>query len=236
MAFPSLDPSWHGVVCRRRFRACYGLPDQMPRTWRAAAIAGYTDRLSTEFFMGAILDRSIGAAARGPSPADGARALLRRPQARRSIPCRDRALAARPRRHQEHRHAGGAADARRACRADRQGLRGRRPRHDAVDGALQEARRQRRCTCRIGRRSPSTASCMSAIRSRSWSPTRSIWPATPPSASRSTMRRAPPWCRRARRSSPARRSSTTIARTTRPISTRPATRPRPTPPSPRPRT
>ena len=46
------------------------------------------------------------------------------------------------------------------------------------------------------------------------------------------MRRAPRWCRRARRSSPARRSSTTIARTTRPISTRPATRPRPTPLSP----
>ena len=92
--------------------------------------------------MGAILDRAIGAAARGPSPADGARPLFRRPQARRSAPCRDRALAACPCRHQRHRHARGAADAGRACGADRQGLRGRRPRHDAVDGALQEARRR----------------------------------------------------------------------------------------------
>ena len=132
----------------------------------------------------------------------------------------------------EHRHARRAADARRACGADRQGLRGRRARHDAVDGALQEARRQRRCTCRTGRRSRSTACCMSAIRSRSWSPTRWSLRAMPPNASRSTMRRGPRWCRRARRSSPARRSSTTIARTTRRISTRPATRPRPTPPSP----
>ena len=41
----------------------------------------------------------------------------------------------------------------------------------------------------------------------------------------------PPSSRRSRRSRKARRSSTTIARTTRPISTRPATRPRPTPPS-----
>ena len=77
---------------------------------------------------------------------------------------------------------------------------------------------------------------MSAIRSRWWSPTRSIWRATPPSASRSITRRGPRWYRRARRSSPARRSSTTIARTTRPISTRPATRPRPMPRSPTPRT
>ena len=53
----------------------------------------------------------------------GARPLFRRSQARRSAPCRDRALAARPCRHQEHRHARGAADAGRACRADRQGLR-----------------------------------------------------------------------------------------------------------------
>ena len=75
---------------------------------------------------GAILDRAIGAAARGPSPADGARPLFRRSQARRSASCRDPALAARPCRHQRHRHARGAADAGRPCGADRQGLRRRR--------------------------------------------------------------------------------------------------------------
>ena len=38
--------------------------------------------------------------------------------------------------------------------------------------------------------------CTSAIRWRWWSPTRSTWRATPPSASSSTTRRGPPWCRR----------------------------------------
>ena len=186
--------------------------------------------------MGAILDRSIGAAARGPSPADGARALLRRPQARGSVPRRDRALAARPRRHQEHRHARGAADAGRARGADRQGLRRRRPRHDAVDGALQEARRQPdvsaapagdrdrpRAACRLSGGGGGRRHARAGARRRR--------------ARRGRLRAA---ARRGvgarRRSSPARRSSTTIARTTRRISTRPATRPRPTPPSPAPPT
>jgi hypothetical protein len=31
---------WQGVVCRYRFRACYGLAEQMPRSWRAATFAG----------------------------------------------------------------------------------------------------------------------------------------------------------------------------------------------------
>ena len=109
--------------------------------------------------MGAIFDRSIGAAARGPAPADGARALLRRSQARRSASRRDRALAARPRRHPRHRHARGAADARRARGADRRGLRRRRPRLAAVDGALQEARRRPDVPAARGRRSRSAA-CM----------------------------------------------------------------------------
>ena len=56
---------------------------------------------------------------------------------------RDRALATRPRRHQRHRHTRrGAADAGRACRADRRGLSRRRHRLAAVDGAIQEARRR----------------------------------------------------------------------------------------------
>ncbi len=66
----------------------------------------------------------------------------------------------------------------------------------AVDGALQAARRQPDVSAARGRRSRSAGCCMSAIRWRSWSPTRWSWPATPPSASRSTTRRGPPWCRR----------------------------------------
>ena len=84
-----------------------------------------------------------------------------------------------------------------------------------------------RCICRRGRRSPSIASCMWVIRSRWWSPTRSIAPVMRPKPSRSITRRDRPWCPRAQLSSQAHRSSTATARTTRPISTRPATRPRP---------
>ena len=88
-------------------------------------------------------------------------------------------------------------DARRPCRADRRGLSPR-----TRSARCRRWRRTRsataaRCICRRGRRSPSIASCMSAIRSRWWSPTRSISPATPPSASRSITRRGRPWCRRA---------------------------------------
>src|SRR5580698_4262024 len=50
---------------------------------------------------------------------------------------------------------------------------------------------------------PSMASCMWVIRSRWWSPTRSIAPVTRPKPSRSITRRGRPWCPRAQLSSQA---------------------------------
>src|SRR5215471_7018716 len=83
-----------------------------------------------------------------------------------------------------------------------------------------------RCFCRRGRRLRSTVSCMSAIRSRWLSPMRSTKREMPPNASLSTMSRGQVSYRRATPSHRTRRSSTTNAPATRPISTRPATRPR----------
>ena len=239
--------AFHPLAARRcsigrRLRACYATGRRRQSGLRASSAMtertiGRLDcaRLQLELRMGQF---SIGQSVRrreDPRLLTGPRALLRRPQARRPAPRRDRALAARPCRHPQHRHARGAADARRACRADRQGLRRRRARH-----ACRRWRPTRSATaapmylphrpaiavgrvhaCRLSGRGGGRRHARSRPRRRR--------------ARRGRLRAA---ARRGvgarRRSSRARRSSTTIARTTRPISTRPATRPRPTRPSPAP--
>ena len=110
----------------------------------------------------------------------GLRPLFRRFKTRRSAPCGHRALAACARRHPRHRHGRGAdkCPASTPCSPARIMPRTRSAR-------CRRWRRTRnataaRCICRRGRRSPSIASCMSAIRSRWWSPTRLILLATPP--------------------------------------------------------
>ena len=153
-----------------------------------------------------------------------------------SVPCGDRALAACPCRHQGHRHAGGAADAGRARRADRQGL--SRPTASARCRRWRPTRgaTAARCTCR-------TRPAIAIDRVLHVGYPVAVVVADTLDLARDAAERvevdyAPrPAVVSAREAfEPARRSSTTIARTTRPISTRPATRPRPMPPSPTPRT
>ena len=106
----------------------------------------------------------------------------------------------------------------------------------AVDGALQEARRQPDVSAApAGDRHRSRAACRLSGRGggRRYARPRPRRRRARRGRLRAAARRG---VGRAMRSSQARRSSTTIARTTRPISTRPATRPRPTRRSPTPRT